>query len=246
LQVLASEVSVLFASGGQLTVKAASLATSSIPIVFTSGADPVEAGLVVSLSRPEGNLTGVSFSGRALGPKRLELIRELVPKAATIAVLQNSRNPLRPLEMEDLRNAAGALGQELRLYSASSVSEVDQIFVQLGQSRPDALLLNGDLFFTSQRELIAALPARHRIPAIYHEDTFVKAGVLISYGASVSAAYRQAGVYVGRILNGAKPADLPVLLPTKFDVVLNLKVAKALGLSVPESFLLFRADEVIE
>lgn len=251
LQVLASDlvsrkVSVLFASGGQLTVKAARLATSSIPIVFTSGADPVEAGLVVSLSRPEGNLTGVSFSGRALGPKRLELIRELVPKAATIAVLQNSRNPLRPLEMEGLRNAAGALGQELRLYSASSVSEIDQIFVQLGQSRPDALLLNGDLFFTSQRELIAALAARHRIPAIYHEDTFVKAGGLISYGASVSAAYRQAGVYVGRILNGAKPADLPVLLPTKFDVVLNLKVAKALGLSVPESFLLFRADEVIE
>jgi putative ABC transport system substrate-binding protein len=243
---LGRKVSVLFASGGQLAVKAARLATSSTPIVFTSGGDPVDAGLDVSLSRPEGNLTGVSFSGRALGPKRLELIRELVPKAATIAVLQNPQNPLRPVELEGLQKAAAALGQKLRLYSASTISEIDQAFVELGQSRPDALVLNGDLFFTSQRELFAALASRHRIPAIYHEDSFVKSGGLVSYGANTLAAYHQAGVYTGRILNGAKPADLPVLLPTKFEVVLNLKVAKALGLNVPESFLLFRTDAVIE
>ena len=238
--------SVLLASGGQISVRAARKASATIPIVFTSGADPVEAGLVVSLNRPEGNLTGVSFSGRALGPKRFELIRVLLPSATTIAVLQNTNNPLRPAELESLQIAGGALGLKMRLYSASTIAEIDEAFVHLGEQRPDALVLNGDLFFTSQRELIVALAARYRIPTIYHEDTFVKAGGLISYGANVVDAYRQAGVYTGRILKGASPTDLPVLLPTKFDVAINLKAAKALRLDVPESFLLFHADEVIE
>jgi len=237
---------VIFASGGNVAVRAAQAATSTIPLVFTSGADPVEAGLVASLNRPEGNVTGASFSGRALGPKRLELIHEILPQASTIAVLQNSANPLRPGEVKGLRAAAASLGKQLRFLTASTVGEIDQAFVVLGQQRSDALILNGDLLFTSQRDLIVALAARHRIPTIYHEEAFPRAGGLISYGASVIAAYRQAGIYTGRILKGAKPADLPVLLPTKFDVVINLKAAQALGLKVSESFLLTRADEVIE
>ena len=229
------QVAVLVASGGSLAVRAARTATTTIPIVFTSGADPVQTGLVASLSRPEGNVTGVSFAARALAPKRLELIRELLPKATIIAVLQNSQNPIRPSEMAELNAAAAPLGQQLRLLSASTVAEIDQAFVQLGQQRPDALLLYGDLFFTGQRDLIIALAARHRIPAIYHAEEFARSGGLISYGASPAAAYRQAGAYTGRILKGTKPADLPVLLPTKFDLALNLKTAKALGLTVPTS-----------
>jgi ABC-type uncharacterized transport system substrate-binding protein len=251
LPALASEltgrqVAVLVAGGGVLSVRAARTATTTIPIVFTSGADPVQTGLVASLRRPEGNVTGVSFTSRALSQKRLELIRELLPKATAIAVLQNSQNPIRPEEMAELNAAAAALGQQLHLLSASTVAEIDQAFVQLGQQVPDALLLYGDLFFTGQRDLIIALAARHRIPTIYHAEEFTRAGGLISYGASPAAAYRQAGIYTGRILNGAKPADLPVLLPTKFDLVLNLKTAKALKLTVADSFLLFRVDEVIE
>ena len=236
----------IFASGGSIAVRAAKAATSAIPVVFTSGADPVEAGLVASLNRPEGNVTGVSFSGRALGPKRLELMREVLPQASTMAVLHNPLNPLRPVELEGLRTAAAGLGQHLRFQTASSVAEIDGAFVLLGEQRPDALVLNGDLLFTSQRDLIVALAARYGIPTIYYSEAYVQAGGLMSYGASVIDAYRQAGIYAGRILKGAKPADLPVLLPTRFDVVINLKTAKALGLKVPESFLLARADRVIE
>ena len=245
-ELVGRQVAVLVASGGSLAVRAARTATTTIPIVFTSGADPVQTGLVASLSRPEGNVTGVSFAARALAPKRLELIRELLPKATTIAVLQNSQNPIRPSEMAELNAVAAPLGQQLRLLSASTVAEIDQAFVQLGQQRPDALLLYGDLFFTGQRDLIIALAARHRIPAIYHAEEFARSGGLISYGASPAAAYRQAGAYTGRILKGAKPAELPVMMPTKFDLVINLKTAKALGLTVADSFVLFRVDEVIE
>ena len=240
------QVAVLFTGGGGTSVRAARTATTTIPIVFTSGADPVEAGLVASLNRPEGNITGVGFSTRALGPKRLELIRELLPKATTLAVLQNPQNPIRPAEVAELNVAAVALGQQLRYLSASTVAEIDRAFVQLGQHRPDALMLYGDLFFTNQRDLIIALAARYGIPTMYHSEEFTRSGGLISYGSSGTAAYRQAGVYTGRILKGAKPADLPVVLPTKFELVLNLKTAKALGLTVAESFVLFRVDEVIE
>jgi putative ABC transport system substrate-binding protein len=239
------QVTVLFAGGGQLAVQAARAATATIPLVFTAGSDPVQSGIVASLSRPEGNITGVSFSGRALTPKRFELIRELVPKATTITLLHNPQNPMRPAELAEARTAAEALGQQLRLVAAGTPAELDQAFMQLAQ-RTDALVLNGDLFFTNQRNQIVALAALHSIPTIYHAEEFARAGGLISYGASTPAAYRQAGVYTGRILKGAKPADLPVLLPTKFDLVINLKTAKALGLKVPESFVLYRADEVIE
>ena len=240
------QVAVLLASGGEISVHAARAATATIPIVFTSGADPVESGLVASLSRPEGNMTGVSFSGRALGPKRIELMHELLPRATTVAVLQNAKNPLRPAELADLQAAADRFGEQLRVVSASTAHEIEQIFAQLGQTRPDALVLNGDLLFTSERNAIVELAARASLPTIYHDDLFVRAGGLISYGASTTAVYRQAGIYTGRILKGAKPADLPVMLPTEFDLVINLKTAKMLGLYVPESFVLYRADEVIE
>jgi putative ABC transport system substrate-binding protein len=240
------QVAVLLASGGEISVLAARAATATIPIVFTSGADPVESGLVASLSRPEGNMTGVSFSGRALGPKRIELMHELLPRATTVAVLQNAKNPLRPAELADLQAAADHFGEQLRVVSASTAHEIEQIFAQLGQIRADALVLNGDLLFTSERNAIVELAARVSLPTIYHDDLFVRAGGLISYGASTTAVYRQAGIYTGRILKGAKPADLPVMLPTEFDLVINLKTAKMLGLYVPESFVLYRADEVIE
>jgi putative ABC transport system substrate-binding protein len=245
-ELVGRQVAVLFAGGGQVSVRAARAATTTIPVVFTSGADPVGAGLVASLSRPEGNMTGVSFFGRALGPKRLELIRELLPKATTIAVLDNPQNSISPDELADLQAAAAALGQHLRVLPAVTIGDIEHAFAQLAQQKPDALLVAGDPFFTSQRELIVALAARHGIPAIYQTDEFARSGGLITYGANPLAAYRQAGVYTGRILKGAMPADLPVLLPTKFDLVINLKTAKALGLKVPESFVLYRADEVIE
>ena len=207
------QVAVLFAGGGQLAVRAARTASASIPIVFTSGADPVELGLVSSLNRPEGNMTGASFFNRALAPKRLELIRELLPSATKIAVLDNPRNPWNPDELASLRTAAATLGQQLRFLSASNVADIDQAFVQLGQQRPDALMVGTDLLFVSQRQLVVALAARLGIPAIYSSEEYARVGGLISYGAKSTTAYRQAGIYTGPILKGAKPADLPVLLP---------------------------------
>jgi putative ABC transport system substrate-binding protein len=245
-ELVSRQAIVLYAAGGQLAVRAARAASATLPIVFTTGGDPIETGLVASLSKPDGNMTGVSFAGRALGPKRLELIRELLPQATKIAVLQNPRNPVSPAELTHYNEAAAALHQQLHFVSAKTIAEIDQAFVEFGQQRPDALVINGDLLFTSQRDLIVALAARHRIPTIYHADDFTRAGGLISYGASPVAATRQAGNYIGRILKGAKPDELPVLLPTKFELVINLKTAKALGLKVPESFVLYRADEVIE
>jgi putative ABC transport system substrate-binding protein len=251
LIVLASElasrqVAVLFAGGGPIAVNAARTVMATIPLVFTTAFDPVQAGLVSSLSRPGNNTTGVSFEGRALTPKRIELIRELFPKATTVALFHNPTYPLSATELVDIRTATSALAFQLRLLPVSTVAEIDQAFVQLGQDRPDVLLLNPDLLFLSQRQLILALAARHQIPAFYPMDEFTRVGGLISYGASTVTAYRQAGNYTGRILKGAKPADLPVLLPTKFELVINLKTAKALGLKVPEAFILYRVDEVIE
>jgi putative ABC transport system substrate-binding protein len=237
---------VIATSGGLLSTHAAKEATATIPIIFTSATDPVAAGLVTSLSRPEGNVTGVSFSSGLLSGKRLELIRELVPHAKTIAALYNPRNPGTKPELTDLRSAAAAVGQQLRHVAASTKDEIDQAFAQFGQERPDALVVMQDLFFTGQRDQIVALAGRSGVPAIYSADYFTRAGGLLSYGASPTAAYRQTGVYVGRILKGAKPAELPVLLPSKFELVVNLKTAKALGLNIPETFLLYRADEVIE
>ena len=215
------QVAVLFAGGGQLAVRAARAASSTIPIVFTSGADPVESGLVASLNRPEGNMTGASFFSRALAPKRLELIRELLPTAIKIAVLDNPQNPWNAIELASLKTAAAALGQQLSFLPASTVAEIDQAFVQLGRERPDALLIGTDLLFTTQRQLIVALTARHGIPAIYPSEEHARAGGLISYGAPATVAYHQAGIYVGRVLKGSNPADLPIVLPNRAAMSAN-------------------------
>ena len=225
-----------------LAVKAA---TAKLPIVFVVGSDPVETGLVATLNRPAGNVTGVSQFTNALIGKRLELLRELVPGARLIGVLLNSDNQNTEINTRDLQAAARAVGQQIQIVGASREQGIEPAFAALAQQKADALFLGPDSFFHSRRVEIAILAARHGIPAIFSTREFPLAGGLISYGANEIGASRQAGVYVGRILNGEKPADLPVVQPTKFVLVINLKTAKALGIDVPPS-LLARADEVIE
>jgi putative ABC transport system substrate-binding protein len=226
--------------------RAAKAATATIPIVFVSGGDPVMEGLVKSISRPEGNVTGISFlSQSTLVAKRIELLRELVPKVATIGYLMNPKSPNGDIEKAEIQAAAHSIGQQVRALEAASERDLDAAFARLTQEGVGALLVGGDAFFTSERKRLVALAARHAIPTIYQLRDFVMAGGLISYGASLTDAWRHAGVYVGRILKGAKPADLPVMLPTRFELVINLKAAKALGLTVPLT-LQTSADEVIE
>jgi putative ABC transport system substrate-binding protein len=240
------KVDVTAASGGDLGSRAAKNATSTIPIVFAVGGDPVELGLVASLARPGGNLTGISVLAIELNPKRLELLSEVVPQAKVIALLVNPNSPNAERVMQDVQEAARAKGLQLHILKASTESEIGSAFDSLVQLHAGGLVIHADPFFiTSRRGQLVELAARHAVPAITGSREFAAAGGLISYGASLTALNRQVGIYVGKILNGAKPADLPVQQPTTFELVVNLKTAKALGLTVPPS-ILAHADEVIE
>src|SRR5262245_43020896 len=224
---------------------AAKAATTSIPIVFSVGADPVQLGLVASLNRPGGNLTGFNAFTTELGAKGLALLHELVPGTATIGFLANPSNPASEGETRDVLAAAPVIGVKLQILKASSDREIEAAFTSLVQARTEALLVGGDLFFNSRIEQIVALAARHAVPTVYSYREFVVAGGLISYGMSLVEQYRQVGLYAGRILKGERPADLPVIQATKLAFIINLKTAKALGLEVPAK-LLALADEVIE
>src|SRR4029078_4787639 len=224
---------------------AAKAATTTVPIVFASGSDPVRDGLVASLNRPGGNVTGLVYFAAVLGAKRLELLRQLVPRATTIAVLVNPNTPLTEAERKDVQTAAQAIGHQLIIFDISSDRDIETAFAALVQRGAGALLVGPGGFLNSNRERIAAVANRHALPASYSQREGVVAGGLMSYGPSISDAYRQDGIYSGRILNGEKPADLPVIRSTKFELVLNLKTAKALDLTIPPS-LLVAADEVIE
>jgi putative ABC transport system substrate-binding protein len=238
------KVDVIVTSGGDPTAFAAKAVTSTIPIVNVFGGDPVATGLVASLARPGGNLTGFSLFTADLMPKRLELLSELVPQARMFGLLVNENtHPERIIR--DVQEAARAKGVQLQILKAGAEGEFETAFASLVQSRAGALLVANDPFWFGRREQLVALAARYAVPAIYEWREFTVAGGLISYGTSRSGMYRQAGIYVGRILKGAKPSDLPVQQPTTFELVVNLKTAKALGLTVPPS-ILARADEVIE
>jgi putative tryptophan/tyrosine transport system substrate-binding protein len=238
------QVTVIALSGIPATL-AAKAATSTIPIIFSMGADPVEIGLVVSLNRPGGNLTGVSNLNVELGPKRLELLHELVPRATSIALLVNQTNPNAESLSRDVEAAARSLGQQLHVLHASTERDFETVFARLAELRAGALMIGTDGFFVDRSEQLGALTVRHAVPTIFQYREFAAAGGLMSYGGSRTEPFRQAGVYTGRILKGDKPADLPIMQSTKAELIINLRTAKALGLTVPLS-LLGRADEVIE
>jgi putative ABC transport system substrate-binding protein len=224
---------------------AAKAVTSTVPIVFATGDDPIAEGLVTSLNRPGGNVTGVSFLGNALGAKQAELLRQLAPNATTIAVLVDTNYQGSATDLKNVERAAHSLRQNLIILRASNERDLETASATLAQQHADALIALGAAFFLSERDQIIALAERYKLPAIYQVQDFAIAGGLMSYGASIRDAYRQAGIYAARILKGEKPADLPVMQPTKFELIINLKTAKALGLTVPPN-LLALADEVIE
>jgi putative tryptophan/tyrosine transport system substrate-binding protein len=239
-------VAVILTAGNVPPALAAKAATQAVPIVFMIGADPVTSGLVASLARPGGNITGVTILAGELQLKRLALLHELVPAATTMAFLYNHANPVyTEPALKELAEAASHLGVRLPILKAANPSEIERAFATLAEQRCGALLVGADTFYTAQRAQIVALAARYRVPASYARPEFIEAGGLTSYETNFGDAYRQAGVYVGRILNGEKPGDLPVQQPTRFELAINLKTAKALGLTVPPT-LLAVADEVIE
>ena len=235
----------IFAGGEARATLALKAATSTIPIVFVTGADPVAAGMVASLNQPGENVTGISLLSTMLNPKNLELLHELIPAATVIAVLLNRNSASADPALSSLLEAAHSLGIKIEVVNCSSAQELDAAFSAIAHLQAGALLVRDDPVFTSERDKLTALAARHAIPTMYFLREFVTAGGLMSYGTSLADVYRQAGVYLGRILNGEKPADLPVQQPTKFELVINLKTAKALGITVPQT-LLVAADEVIE
>ena len=238
-------VSVIVTIGGAPATVAARAATSTIPIVFNMTADPLKLGLVASLNRPGGNLTGIAMLGVKLEAKRLELLHEVLPTAALIGVLVNPSNPQTDFQLQDLQMAARAISQRILVVNASTEQELDAAFKIFAEQRADAVLVAQDTFFTSQPALFSALTTRHAMPAISAWRAHVEAGGLMSYGASLLDAYRQTGVYAGRVLKGERAAELPVVQAVKFELVINLKTAKMLGLSVPAT-VIARADEVIE
>ena len=240
------EVAVIAAPGSTPAALAAKAATTTIPVVFVTATDPVAARLVASLNRPGGNLTGVTALALELGPKQLELLREVVPTATVMALLVNpASRVLAETQSRDLQATAGPLGLQLHVVHARTASDFDTVFATLGQLRAGGLVIGGEALFTGRSEQLAALALRHAMPAIYQFREFAAAGGLMSYGANLNDAHRLAGVYTGRILGGQKPADLPVQQSTKLELIINLPTAKALGLEVPPS-LLARADEVID
>jgi putative ABC transport system substrate-binding protein len=237
-------VAILVTTGGDSAALAAKAATSTIPIVFSMG-DPVKAGLVASYNRPGGNATGINILTQTLDPKRLGLLHELVPQAATIGFLLNPDFPLAEEQSKDMQEAARAIGLHIHVLRANTDREIEAAFETVAQDRIGALAVAASPFFDTRRDTLVALAARHAVPTMYHFREFAAAGGLMSYGIDPVDAYRQVGVYAGRILKGAKPADLPVLQPTKFEFVINLKTAKTLGLKIPARLLSF-VDEVIE
>jgi ABC-type uncharacterized transport system substrate-binding protein len=238
-------VAVIAASGGVPSAMAAKAATTTIPIVFSVGDDPVKLGLVASLARPGGNLTGVNFFNSELTAKRLELLRELVPAATRVAVLVNPATATTESTLRDVAAAARTMGLQIKAFNASTSPEIDAAFATLMRERPDALFVAGDGFFNTRRVQLANLTVRHALPAAFSLRQYVEAGGLMSYGSDPLDTYRQIGVYIGSILKGAKPADLPVVQSSKFELVVNASTARMLGLTVPPT-LLARADEVIE
>jgi putative ABC transport system substrate-binding protein len=244
-ELVRSQVSVIATTGGPQPARAALAATSTIPIVFTSGSDPVKDGLVKSLNRPGGNATGSHVFTASLGPKRLELLRELVPKADTIGFLINPSSDIADIQVKEVVEAGRTFGLQVHVLNASTAEEIEQAFVDVIQRGAGALLMSADLLYQVQRDQVVALAARHSLPVMFEWPEFVRSGGLISYSTFRTDAFLQSGIYVGRILNGAKPADLPVVQSTRFELTINLKTAKAINLEIPAK-LLVAADEVIE
>jgi putative tryptophan/tyrosine transport system substrate-binding protein len=239
------QVSVIAATGGDISAQAAKAATTTIPIVFSISGDPLKTGLVVSLNRPGGNLTGWTNFGSQITPKRLQLLHELLPTADHVAFLVNSNYPVTAFDLEDMKAAASDMALKVSTFNASSENDLDAAFAAIVNAQTKALIVQNEPYFNNRRDQIVGLAARYAIPAIYHRREVVLAGGLISYGSPLTEAYHQVGMYTGRILKGEKPADLPVQQPTKLELAINLRTAKALGLEVPPT-LLARADEVIE